>query len=95
MFLEAATHIKISAAHFFFRSSPTIFNIKICSEAAAQIFHVFCAKRAEDFHNLSMIMKNIFYGLFKNLTVLYECHQPRHNAYRNRQIIRACFAHMS
>ena len=40
-------------------------------------------------------MKNISDGWFKNLTALYECHRHRHNAYRNRQVIRACFARMS
>ena len=40
-------------------------------------------------------MKNIFDGLFKNATALYEYHQPRHIAYRNRQIIQACFASMT
>ena len=69
------------------------------SEAAAQMFHGFCTKYTHfvgDFHNLSMFMKkNIFDGWFKDPTALYECHQPRHNVYRNRQIIRACFARMS
>ena len=57
--------------------------------------HGFCTKCTEDFYNLSMIMKNIFDGLFKNLTALYECHRSRHNAYRNRQTIRPCFVRMS
>ena len=41
------------------------------------------------FHSLKMV------GWFKNPTAWYECHQPRHNVYRNRQIIRACFAPLS
>ena len=42
-----------------------------------------------------MVMKSIFDGWFKNLKALYECDQPRHNPYGNRQIIRACFTPMS
>ena len=31
----------------------------------------------------------------KTLRALYEYHQSTHNAYRNKQIIQACFARMS
>ena len=34
-------------------------------------------------------------SLLKYLTALYEYHQPRHKACRNKQIIQACFARMS
>ena len=64
--------------------------------------HIFFTVSAENIRtcveicrNLSMIMKNIFDGWFKKPTALYECHRPRNNAYRIRQIIRACFARMS
>ena len=30
----------------------------------------------------------------KNLRALYEYHQSTHSAYRNKQIIQACFAHV-
>ena len=66
-----------------FRSSCTNFS---------RFLHIMGTLCVKIFNNLSMIMKNIFDGWFKNLAALYECHQPRHNAYRNRQIIRACFA---
>ena len=62
-------------------------------------FHGCCTKHhtlREDFHNLSMVMKTSLMDgcktLFRNLTALDEYHRPRHDAYRNRQIIQACFA---
>ena len=106
MFLEAVTHLlqykNILAAHFLSRflsieAVAQSSKYKTCSEAVAQsswFLHKIYTLYVKIFHNLSMIMKNIFDGWFKNVTALCEYHRPRHNAYRNRQIIRACLAHM-
>ena len=85
MFPEAATHLlkhKKYQLHKFSRFLHKIYTLWV-----------------KIFHNLSMVMKTSLMDglktLFRNLTALYECHRPRHNAYRNKQITQACFARMS
>ena len=104
-FSEAVAHFFLIS----FRSSRTflkkheIFSILRSScthKKYVQIFFTVAAHSLhEDFHNPSMVMKIFLMDdsktLFKNLTALYECHRPRHDAYRNKQIIHACFARMS
>ena len=111
--LKKKKYVHLSSfTYFFFKGSHKfIKKHEIFSEAACCTKHIHFAWSQsqpaaqniytlhEDFHNLSMIMKNTFDGwlktLFRNLTAVYEYYQPRHNAYRNKQIIQACLALMS
>ena len=104
-YFQKQSHICLKTKKISFRKQSHIFSEaatqkKICSEAAAQIFTVAAQNTLrDDFQNLLMVMKTPlmdgFKTLFRNLTALYEYYWPRHNACRNKQISRACFARMS